>query len=95
MAQIYAAPLSGGSRAVVMLNRHFLSLHPSGTHNMSVHWKTVGIPSADMVRNQRYFVGLLARLQSASPCMPEDVAVARLGAPGQVGRKQPQACVWH
>ena len=60
VAQVYAAPLSGGARAVVLLNRHFLIIHPSGAHNLTVHWKSIGIPAADMVRNQRCWIWLLA-----------------------------------
>ena len=34
---------------MVLLNRHYLSLDPSGTHNLTVYWKAVGIPAADKV----------------------------------------------
>ena len=48
--QVYAAPLAGGARAVVLLNRHSSSLEPSGTHNLTAYWKAIGIPVPDMVR---------------------------------------------
>ena len=72
MAQVYAAPLSGGGRAVVLLNRHYLSLHPSGAHNMTVHWKSIGIPAADMVRKSVLPRMALCDVAGAQVlCMPE------------------------
>ena len=42
--QIYAAPLEGGSRAVVMFNRH-QQLDPNfNVQNLTVYWASIGIP---------------------------------------------------
>ncbi|KAK9834833.1 hypothetical protein WJX81_002251 [Elliptochloris bilobata] len=49
-AEVYAAPLSGGARAVVLLNRHFMSDNRAGTHNMTAFWKAIGIPPAEMTQ---------------------------------------------
>ena len=48
-AQVYAGPLAGGARAVVLFNRHTFSNSPSYTQNLIVYWKTIGLPVTEMV----------------------------------------------
>ena len=43
-AQVWAAPLLGGARAVVLFNRHVASDDKFGEHNMTVYWSMVGLP---------------------------------------------------
>ena len=48
--QIYAAPLQGGSRAVVMFNRH-QQLDPLfNVQNLTVFWASIGIAANATVR---------------------------------------------
>jgi alpha-galactosidase len=45
MVQVYAAPLVGGSRAVVLFNR-YQDLDPNfAVQNMTVYWESIGIPA--------------------------------------------------
>ena len=42
--QVWAAPLVGGARAVVLFNRHVSSDEKFDEHNMTLHWSMVGLP---------------------------------------------------
>jgi len=42
--EIYAAPLAGGSRGLVFLNRHCGGTNQYPTVNMTVHWSEIGLP---------------------------------------------------
>ena len=42
--QVWAAPLMGGGRAVVMFNRHVSSDEKFDEHNMTLHWSMIGLP---------------------------------------------------
>ena len=44
MHQVWAAPLMGGARAVVMFNRHVSSDEKFDEHNMTLHWSMIGLP---------------------------------------------------
>ncbi len=48
--QVYAAPLEGGSRAVVLFNRHVATDNKFSSHNMTVFWKSIGLPPTEQVR---------------------------------------------
>jgi len=48
--QVYACPLEGGARAVVLFNRHVGSDNKFGAHNITVFWKSVGLPTGAAVR---------------------------------------------
>lgn len=50
--QVWAAPLMGGSRAVVMFNRHVSSDEKFDEHNMTLHWSMIGLPVDLEVRSQ-------------------------------------------
>ena len=43
--QVWAAPLMGGARAVVMFNRHVSSDEKFDEHNMTLHWSMIGLPA--------------------------------------------------
>lgn len=43
-AQVWAAPLAGGSRAVVLFNRHVASDEKFDVHNMTLRWSMIGYP---------------------------------------------------
>ena len=49
--QVYAGPLSGGARAVVLLNRHDAT-DPKNfpAHNLTVYWESIGLPAMEAVR---------------------------------------------
>jgi len=49
-AQVYACPLEGGARAVVLFNRHVGSDNKFGAHNITVFWKSIGLPTGAAVR---------------------------------------------
>ncbi|EIE22540.1 Melibiase family protein [Coccomyxa subellipsoidea C-169] len=42
--EVWAAPLLGGARAVVMFNRHVASEEKFEEHNMTLHWSMIGYP---------------------------------------------------
>lgn len=42
--QVWAAPLVGGVRAVVLFNRHVSSDEKFDEHNMTLHWSMIGLP---------------------------------------------------
>ncbi|CAK0783007.1 hypothetical protein CVIRNUC_006202 [Coccomyxa viridis] len=42
--EVWAAPLLGGARAVVLFNRHVSSDEKFDEHNMTLHWSMVGLP---------------------------------------------------
>ncbi|CAL8470506.1 g10048 [Coccomyxa elongata] len=42
--EVWAAPLAGGARAVVLFNRHVASDEKFDEHNMTLHWGMVGYP---------------------------------------------------
>ncbi len=44
LRQVWAAPLMGGARAVVMFNRHVSSDEKFDEHNMTLHWSMIGLP---------------------------------------------------
>ena len=46
--QVYAGPLAGGARAVVLLNRHLFA-DTDNMQNITVTWKAIGLPSTDAV----------------------------------------------
>ena len=48
--QVYACPLEGGSRAVVLFNRHTATDPKFSMHNMTVFWKSIGLPPTERVR---------------------------------------------
>ena len=48
--QVYAGPLEGGSRAVVLFNRHTATDPKFSMHNMTVFWKSIGLPPSERVR---------------------------------------------
>lgn len=48
-SQVYAGPLAGGARAVVLFNRHTFSDSPGYTQDLTVYWKAIGLPAAEMV----------------------------------------------
>ena len=48
--QVYAGPLEGGSRAVVLFNRHTATDPKFAMHNMTVFWKSIGLPPTERVR---------------------------------------------
>ena len=48
--QIYAAPLKGGSRAVVMFNRHQYLDPLFNVQNLTVFWSNIGIAANTTVR---------------------------------------------
>ena len=50
--QVWAAPLLGGARAVVLFNRHVASDEKFEEHNMTLHWSMVGYPTDMEVRTQ-------------------------------------------
>lgn len=59
--QIYAAPLQGGSRAVVMFNRH-QQLDPLfNVQNLTVYWPSIGIAPNTTVRIC-HSIGSLSRI---------------------------------
>ena len=43
--QVWAAPLAGGARAVLLFNRHVASDEKFDEHNMTLHWSMVGYPT--------------------------------------------------
>ena len=47
---MWAAPLLGGARAVVLFNRHVSSDEKFDEHNMTLHWSMVGLPEDLEVR---------------------------------------------
>ena len=49
---MWAAPLLGGARAVVLFNRHVSSDEKFDEHNMTLHWSMVGLPEDLEVRAQ-------------------------------------------
>jgi hypothetical protein len=44
MMQVWAAPLAGGARAVVLFNRHVASDEKFDEHKMTLHWSMIGYP---------------------------------------------------
>ena len=50
--QVWAAPLMGGARAVVMFNRHVSSDEKFDEHNMTLHWSMIGLPVDLEVRSK-------------------------------------------
>lgn len=48
--QVYAAPLQGGSRAVVLFNRYQQLDENFPVQNLTVYWKSIGIPMNATVR---------------------------------------------
>lgn len=49
--QVYAAPLKGGSRVVVLFDRHTtFNADKFGAHNITVSWTSIGLPPAEQVR---------------------------------------------
>ena len=51
---MWAAPLVGGARAVVLFNRHVSSDEKFDEHNMTLHWSMVGLPVDLEVRARLY-----------------------------------------
>lgn len=49
---MYAAPLQGGSRAVVLFNRHVATDSKFSSQNMTVFWKSIGLPPTEQVRRK-------------------------------------------
>ncbi len=49
--QVYAAPLLGGSRAVVLFNRYQYLDANFPVQNMTVYWDSIGIPANATVRH--------------------------------------------
>ncbi|KAK9826107.1 hypothetical protein WJX81_004261 [Elliptochloris bilobata] len=45
--EVYACPLDGGSRAVVLFNRHVASDGKFGSHNITIFWKSIGLPPTE------------------------------------------------
>ena len=46
---MYAAPLQGGSRAVVLFNRHVATDSKFSSQNLTVFWKSIGLPPTEQV----------------------------------------------
>ena len=48
--QVYAGPLAGGARAVVLLNRHDATdIKNFAAHNLTVFWESLGLPALQQV----------------------------------------------
>lgn len=52
--QVWAAPLAGGARAVVLFNRHVATDEKFDEHNMTLHWGMIGYPADLEVTLIRY-----------------------------------------
>lgn len=70
---MWAAPLLGGARAVVLFNRHVSSDEKFDEHNMTLHWSMVGLPEDMEVRT-----GLKSRLHALLGCW-EAASIGRAG----------------
>ena len=49
--QVYAGPLSGGARAVVLFNRHKADVPNWTSHNLTVSWGLLGMCASQTVRD--------------------------------------------